>query len=76
MLWKKVGDNKISLVKDSMYSIGLYATILLAQFYTIIKNFLPSMPIYIGPIYVPMLINVILLLLLIVAGVLAIKKTS
>ena len=29
---KKEGNKKISLVKDSMYSIGLYATILLAQF--------------------------------------------
>lgn len=71
---KKEGNKKISLVKDSMYSIGLYATILLAQFYIIIKHILPSMPLYVGTIYVPTLIEIIILLLLVVTGVLAMKK--
>lgn len=71
---KKAGTKKISLVKDSMYSIGLYATILLGQFYIIIKNIMPSMRNYVGPIYVPTLIETILLLLLILAGVLTMKK--
>lgn len=71
---KKVGNDKISLVKDSMYSIGLYATILLSQFYIIIKNILPSMSIYVGSPHVSMFIEVMLLLLLVAAGVLAMKK--
>lgn len=71
---KKVGNKKISLVKDSMYSIGLFATILLTQFYIIIKNILPSMSIDAGSTYVSMLIEAILLLLLVVAGVLTMKK--
>lgn len=65
---------KISLVRYSIYSIGLYLTILLGQFYIIIKNILPSAPIYIGPIYLPLFISVILLLLLIVAGVIMMKQ--
>lgn len=71
---KKEGNKKISLVKDSMYSIGLYATILLAQFYIIIKHILPSMPLYVGTIYVPTIIEIIILLLLVVTGVLTMKK--
>lgn len=67
---KTTGVKKISLVRYSIYSIGLYVCILLGEFYIIIKNILPSTPIYIGPIYLPLLISVILLLLLIAAGVL------
>lgn len=68
------GAKKISLVRYSAYSIGLYVTILLGQFYIIIKNILPSAPIYIGPIYLPSLISGILLMLLIAAGVLMMQQ--
>lgn len=65
---------KISLVRYSAYSIGLHVTILLGQFYIIIKNVLPSTPIYIGPIYLPLLISGIMLVLMIVAGTLMMKQ--
>lgn len=65
---------KVSLVQYSKYSIGLYANILLGEIYIIIKNILPSAPIYIGPIYLPLLISGIMLLLLIAAGVLMMKQ--
>lgn len=65
---------KVSLVKYAAYSIGLYVTILLMQFYTIIKNLLPSVPIYIGPIYLPLLISGMMLLLLVAAGLLTMKQ--
>lgn len=68
------GTKKVSLVRYSVYSIGLYVTILLGQFYIIIKNILPSTPIYIGPIYLPSLISGIMLLLLIAAGGLMMKQ--
>lgn len=68
------GTKKVSLVRYSVYSIGLYVTILLGQFYIIIKNILPSAPIYIGPIYLPLLMSVIMLLLLIAVGVLMMKQ--
>ena len=71
---KTTETKKVSLVKDSAYSIGLYATILLGQFYIIIKNILPATQIYIGPIYLPLLVEVILLILLILAGVLTMKQ--
>ena len=71
---KKTEAKKVSWVRDSAYSIGLYATILLGQFYIIIKNILPATPIYIGPVYLPLLVEVILLLLLIAAGVLTFKQ--
>ncbi len=65
---------KVSLVRDSMYSIGLYVTILLGQLYIIIKHNLPLTPIFIGPIYLPSLINGILVLLLLVVTVLTMKQ--
>ena len=71
---KTKGEKKISLVRYSIYSIGLDAAILLGQIYLIIKNILPSAPIYIGPIYLPLLISVLLLLLLITAWVLMMKQ--
>lgn len=71
---KKTEEKKISLVKDSAYSIGLYATILLGQFYQIIKNVLPSAPVYIGPIYLPLLISMLMLLLLIAVGALRARQ--
>lgn len=71
---KTTREKKVSLVKYSMYSIALYTTILLGQFYIILKNILSSMPIYIGTIYLPLFIDVILLLLLIAAGILTMKQ--
>lgn len=71
---KTEGTKKVSLARYSVYSIGLYVTILLGQFYIIIKNVLPSTPIYVGPIYLPLLIGVILLLLLITTGILMMKR--
>lgn len=71
---KTTREKKVSLVKYSMYSIALYTTILLGQFYIILKNILSSMPIYIGSIYLPLFIDVILLLLLIAAGILTMKQ--
>lgn len=71
---KTAKDKKISLVKYSAYSIALYLTILLGQAYIIIRNTLPSAPIYIGPIYLSSLITGVLLLLLIAAGVLMMKQ--
>lgn len=71
---KTMEAKKISLVQYSIYSIGLYVTILLGQFYLIIKNILPLVPVYIGPIYLPLFISGIMLLLLIVAGILMIKQ--
>lgn len=71
---KKAEAKKISLVQYSIYSIGLYGSILLGQFYMIIKNILPSVPIYIGPINLPLFISVMLLLLLIAVGVLMMKQ--
>lgn len=65
---------KISLTKYSVYSIGVHLSILLVQLYVIIKNVLPSAPIFIGPIYLPLLISGILLLLLIAAVVLRLKQ--
>ncbi len=65
---------KISLVKYAMYSIALDIAILLGQLYIIIKNILPLTPIFIGPIYLPLLISCLLLALLIVAGILTIKQ--
>ena len=67
---KTVGEKKVSLVRYTIYSIGLDVTILLGQLYIIIKNMIPSVPVYIGPIYLPLLISCILVLLLIAAGVL------
>lgn len=72
---KKTQAKKISLVKYSAYSIGLYVSILLGQLYIIIKNILPSTPIFIGSIYLPLLITSIMLLLLIAAGVLMVKQS-
>lgn len=71
---KTIETKKISLVKYAIYSIGLDVTILLGQLYIIIKNILPSTPIYIGPVYLPLLISCMLLLLLIVAGLLMMKQ--
>lgn len=70
-------SQKISLVKNSLYSIGLYATILLMQIYTFIKNSLPvsSTPIFIGPIYLPLLISCIMLLLLVSVAILRSKQS-
>ena len=48
--------------------------ILLGQFYHIIKNILPKTPVYIGPVYLPLLISILTLLFLIVAGVLRAKQ--
>lgn len=72
---KTIKSKKISLVKYSAYSIGLYATILLMQFYTIIKNLLPSVPIYIGPVYLPLLIAGMMLLLLAAVGLITMKQS-
>ena len=66
---KTTGEKKISLVRSAVYSIVLELTILLGQIYLIIKNMLPSKPIYIGPIYVPLLVSSMLLVLLIVVGI-------
>lgn len=71
---KAVGEKKISLVRYAMYSIGLDVVILLGQLYIIIKNSLPSAPIYIGSIYLPLLISCVFLVLLTVAGVLTMKQ--
>lgn len=72
---KTTETKKISLAKYSMYSIGLYATILLGQFYIILTKILPSAPIFIGPVYLPLLIKVILVLLLVVVCVLVMKQS-
>lgn len=71
---KTIETKKVSLVKYAIYSIGLDMAILLGQLYIIIKNILPSIPIYIGSIYLPLLISCILLFLLIVAGLLMMKQ--
>lgn len=65
---------KVSLVKDSLYSIGLYTVILLGQFYQIIKKVLPSAPVYIGPVYLPLVISILMLLLLVAVGILRVRQ--
>ena len=71
---KATETKKISLVRCSAYSIGLYAVILLGQLYIIIKNSFPLTPVYIGPIYLPLLISCVLLVLIIAAWVLLAKQ--
>lgn len=71
---KAIETKKISLVNYALYSICLDITILLGQVYIIVKNILPSTPIYIGSVYLPLFISGILLLLLIVAGLLMMKQ--
>lgn len=71
---KTIETKKVSLVKYAIYSIGLDVTILLGQLYIIMKNIQPSTPIYIGPVYLPLLISCMLFLLLIVAGLLMMKQ--
>lgn len=66
---KTTGEKKISLVRSAVYSIVLEMTILLGQIYLIIKNMLPSKPIFIGPIYVPLFLSSLLLVLLIVVAI-------
>jgi len=65
---KTTGEKKISLVRSAVYSIVLELTILLGQIYLIIKNMLPAKPIFIGPVYVPLFLSSLLLVLLIVVG--------
>jgi len=68
-------NEKISLVKSALYSIVLYMTLLLMQIYILVKNTLPPKPIFLGPIYVPLLISCLMLVLLIAVAVLQIKQT-
>lgn len=70
---KTTGKKKISLVKDSAYSIGLYAVILLGQLYIILKRMFPSAPLT-GPGSLALLVECILVFLLIVAGILTMKQ--
>lgn len=68
---KTKATKKVSLAKYSLYAIGLHVLMLAVQFYIIIKNMLPTTaPIYIGPIYLPSFISIIILILLVAAGVL------
>lgn len=68
-------NEKISLVKSALYSIGLYFAILLMQIYSLVKNSLPPKPIFLGPVYVPLLISCLMLVLLIAVAVLHVKQT-
>jgi len=67
-------NEKISLVKSALYSIGLYMTILLFQIYKFIKNALPPQALFLGSVYVPLLISCIMLLLLIVVVIFRSKQ--
>ena len=71
---KKTQKKKLSLAGYSVYSIILYATILLSQIYIILQKLNPPEPAFFGSLYLPMLINGILLVMLIAVGVLGIKK--
>lgn len=71
---KTTETKKVSLVKYSLYSIGLDVAILCGQIYIIIKNILPTTPLFLGSVYLPTLVSCMLLLLLMLAGVLLMKQ--
>ena len=56
---------KISLVKSSVYFIVLYFVLILSQLYDIIENLYPTKPIFVGTVYLPLLISILTLVLIV-----------
>jgi len=67
-------NKKISLVKSSLYSIGLYAILLIMQLFYLIEDKLSFQSLFLGTVYVPLLISGIILLLVIVVGIFRVKQ--
>lgn len=65
---------KIPLTKTAIYKIILNTFILLIQAGIIVKHTLPNTPFFLGPIYVPLLISTITLIVYIVFFVFYLRK--
>lgn len=67
---------KISLVKSSVYFIVLYVTLILSQLYDIIKNIYPTKPIFVGAVYLPLMISILKLVLIVVIAYLTFSRAK
>lgn len=67
---------KISLVKSSVNFIVLYVTLILSQLYDIIKNIYPTNPIFVGAVYLPLMISILKLVLIVVIAYLAFSRAK
>lgn len=68
-------SSTISLSKYAIYSCILYATLFLSQIYLAAKSCVKFVPIFIGPVYLPLVISVLVLILLIAVTILAMTKS-
>lgn len=67
---------KISLVKSSVYFIVFYIVLILSQLYDIIENLYPTKPIFVGTVYLPLLISIIRLVLIVVITYMTFSRTK
>lgn len=58
-------SSKISLSKYSVYSCVLNAAVFMSQLYLVTKEYVTFIPKFIGPIYVPLAISVVMFILLV-----------
>lgn len=65
---------KISLIKLSAYFIVLYIVLILSELYDILKNLYPTKPIFVGTVYLPLLISHLKLVLIVVVGYMAYSR--
>lgn len=65
----------ISLSKYAFYSCLLYITLFLSQIYLVVKNTIAFGPLFIGPVYLPLAISALILILLVAVTVLTIRKS-
>lgn len=69
-------QKKISITNHAMWTALYWAVLLFTQLLMIYMNTHLSGPIFLGPIYVPLLIDTIALILLIIAIIIFYKKTK